>query len=74
MEDLEKPRIKLTEKNTKHYIKQYKLNILSRFIENQIIRSREVIEKVLKKDLLKPKQLKVNTTFNLILKKINKEY
>ena len=50
-----KPAITLIEKTQKGYIKMYKLCIVSKYVEDQIISNRDIIKETLLKDLLKLK-------------------
>ena len=57
IESHKKPTILLIDKSPKGYIKQYKLDIISEYIKNQIIKTRDIIKETLLEDL---KNLKYN--------------
>ena len=50
IEPYKKPTIVLIGKSPKSFIKQYILNIISEFIENQIIKNRDIIKETLLED------------------------
>ena len=51
IEPHQKPTIVLFDKSPKGYIKQYKLDIISEYMENQIIKNRDIIKETLLEDL-----------------------
>ena len=51
VEPYKEPRISLIDKSPKGYIEQYKLDILSTYIENQITKNKDIIKETLLKDL-----------------------
>ena len=65
VEPYKEPRISLIDKSPKGYIKQYKLDIISSYIENQITKNKDIIKETLLEDLKKLKGFRVNTVFNL---------
>ena len=63
IEAYKKPTIVLIDKSPKGYIKQYKLDIISEYIENQIIKNRDIITETLLEDLKNLKGFKLNRVF-----------
>ena len=66
-EEISTKSIVLDDQTPKGYYKTYKLGITATTLEDQVINSRNIIKKTLKKDLKRNKGIKVNTTFKLLV-------
>ena len=67
LKENKEPKITLVSTTPKRYIREYVVDIISDYIENQLIKNRAIIKETLMKDLKKNSGLKVNTVVCLII-------